>query len=125
MKKQLVCVNCPKGCRITVTFEQDRITDIIGYGCKQGKNYARQESTEPMRVLTSTVRILNGTQRVLPVITENEIPLRLWKEAMTEIRKVSIQAPVTEGQVLIHDFLHTGVNLIASRSMNKSRSCNC
>ena len=65
MKKQLVCVNCPKGCRITVTFEQERITDIIGYSCEQGKNYAAQESVDPMRILTSTVRIHYGCFRLL------------------------------------------------------------
>ena len=117
MKKQLVCVNCPKGCRITVTFEQERITDIIGYSCEQGKNYAAQESVDPMRILTSTVRIHNAPLRVLPVMTKKEIPLRLWKEAMAEIRKVSVNAPVREGQVIIHDLLHTGSDLVASRSM--------
>lgn len=116
-RKQLICVNCPKGCHITVDLEDNKPVNINGYTCEQGKKYAMQETVEPMRVLTSTVKMENGTLNVLPVITEHEIPLRLWKDAMKEIGKICIKAPVKQGQIIIEDFLHTGVNLLSSRTV--------
>lgn len=116
-RKKLICVNCPKGCHITVELEDDKPVNVSGYSCQQGMKYAMQETVDPMRVLTSTVKIENGTLNVIPVITDHEIPLRLWKEAMKEISKVSVKAPVKQGQIIIEDFLHTGVNLLASRTV--------
>lgn len=120
-KKELICVNCPKGCRITVTLDNGKVTDIQGYTCEKGRNYAAQETIRPMRVLTSTVKIENGTARVLPVITEKEIPLDMVNQAMEKIRTIDVYAPIKVNDVIVPDFLHTGVDLIASRSMNEKK----
>ena len=117
--KQLICVNCPKGCRITVTMEGEKAVEVTGYSCENGKNYAMQESVCPMRILTTTVKITQSTLRVLPVMSEKEIPLHVWKQAMEEVRKITVQAPVSSGQVIKEDLCGTGVRLIASRSMKK------
>ncbi len=115
--KKLVCVNCPKGCNITVTLDNGKVVDIQGYTCEKGKNYAAQETVRPMRVLTSTVKVENASLRVLPVITDAEIPLDLCDQAMEEIRKLDVKAPIKVNDVIVKDFLGTGVNLVASRSM--------
>lgn len=115
--EELVCVCCPKGCRITVTHEAGEVMEVKGYGCENGLHYGKQEITCPMRVLTSTVRIEHGTQRVLPVISEKEIPLHVWKQAMEEIRAVTVSAPVKINDVILENLAGTGVRLLASRSM--------
>lgn len=48
---KIICIGCPKGCPITVTYEDKTITNIEGFGCKNGENYARNEFTAPVRVL--------------------------------------------------------------------------
>ena len=55
--KELICVNCPKGCRVTVTIADGKVTDIKGYSCDKGKNYAAQETIRPMRVLNVPRRV--------------------------------------------------------------------
>ncbi len=115
--KELICVNCPMGCRVTVTMEGKEILSITGNTCPRGKAYAEKECIRPERILTSTVAVSNGTHRVVPVITDKEIPLDLVMDAMDVIRKVSVQAPVEMGQVIIPDLLGTGADVIASRSM--------
>ena len=70
-----------------------------------------------MRVLTSTIKVENAALRVLPVITDKEIPLDLCEQAMEEIRKLDVKAPVKVNDVIVEDFLGTGANLVASRSM--------
>lgn len=118
-EKELICVSCPMGCRITVTMEGKEVLSVKGNTCPRGEAYARQECVQPMRILTSTVRITNGTHRVLPVITEKEIPLEKMSEAMQEVRQITIDAPVHMDDVIIENIADTGVRLIASRSMER------
>lgn len=118
-QKELVCVNCPKGCRITVTLEDGKVKEIQGFSCDKGKQYAAQETTRPMRILTTTVRIEGARLRVLPVITDKEIPLDQMQEAMKQVRKITVQAPIKVSDIIIRNFLGTDANLVASRSMEK------
>lgn len=118
-QKELVCVNCPKGCRITVTLEDGKVKEIRGFSCDKGKQYAAQETTRPMRILTTTVRIEGARLRVLPVITDKEIPLDQMQEAMKQARKITVQAPIKVSDIIVRNFLGTDANLVASRSMEK------
>ena len=118
--KELICVNCPMGCRLKVEMEGKEILSITGNTCPRGAEYAAQECVRPMRILTSTVKIDHGPHRVLPVITDKAIPLDLMFKAMDEVRTVRVTAPVAEGQVLVHDLIGSGADLIASRSMEKN-----
>lgn len=120
-EKELVCVNCPKGCRIIVTMEGKKILSIKGYSCENGKQYAEEEMICPMRVLTTTVKINGAPLRVLPVMSNGSIPLERMEEAMEEVRKIHVDAPVKMNQVLVSHFLGTDVDLIASRSMTKKK----
>ena len=116
-EKELICVNCPIGCTVTVKMEGDEIISVTGNTCPKGEAYARKECIRPERILTSTVKIEGGIHRVLPVITSEEIPLDVMFEAMEEVRKVSVKAPVSEGDVIISNLLGTGADVVASRSM--------
>lgn len=115
--KELVCVNCPMGCRITVSIEEGKVLSVSGNNCSRGKEYAEQESIRPMRILTTTVKINGGIHRVLPVITDKAIPLDRTFDCMDVIRTITVNAPIQEGDIIVKDLLDTGANLIASRSM--------
>ena len=117
MVKELICVNCPVGGRLTVEVENDQVISVSGNSCPRGEEYAKSECIRPARILTTTVRITGAMHRVLPVITESEIPLDRIMEAMEAVRSIQVQAPVSVGDVIAEDLIGTGVNLIASRSM--------
>ncbi|MBQ6221614.1 MAG: DUF1667 domain-containing protein [Solobacterium sp.] len=118
--KELICVNCPMGCRVKVTMDGQNILEITGNQCPRGKAYAEQESICPMRILTTTVTVNHGVHRVLPVITSAEIPLEKMEEAMKAIRNVTVEAPVKVNDVIVKDLIGTGVDVVASRSMNRA-----
>lgn len=117
IQKELVCVNCPMGCRVTVELENDQVVSVSGNSCPRGREYAIKECIRPERILTSTVKVSGGVHRVLPVITSKEIPLDQIFDAMEIIKKTEVNAPVHEGDVIICDILNTGADVIASRSM--------
>ncbi|MBR6106387.1 MAG: DUF1667 domain-containing protein [Oscillospiraceae bacterium] len=117
MEKELICVNCPMGCRLTAVIENDTVVSVSGNRCPKGKAYAETECIRPERILTTTVRIMGGIHRVLPVISERELPLDRIFEAMEVLRTVQVQAPVAVGDVVVPDILGTGVSIVAARSM--------
>ncbi len=115
--KKFICVNCPKGCHLQVTLEDKKIIDIKGYSCGNGKKYAQEEVIHPLRVLTTTVKIIGAMYPVLPVMTDAPIPLDKMDEAMEYIRSISVQAPIHMNAIIVPNFLGSNANLIASRSM--------
>ena len=70
--KELVCIVCPKGCRLKVDEENDYA--VTGNACPRGAVYGHGESKNPTRVLTSTVKITGGLYRRCPVKTDAAVP---------------------------------------------------
>ncbi len=124
MEKQLICITCPVGCKLTVTGSIEAPT-ITGNRCLRGIDFAKEELTESMRVLTTTVRLVGGAIPLLPVKTEKPIPLRLFKEAVSEVSRLKVLAPVKIYDVIVPNILNTGVNLIATRSIPSTSLRHC
>ena len=115
-EKTVTCIICPRGCRVKVTIEGGEITRISGNLCRRGADYARAEVTQPMRVLTTTVRLEDG--HLLPVKTARPIPKALIFEALKELSGVRVKTPVEIGQVVYSNVAGTGVDVVATRSWN-------
>lgn len=113
--EEIICVACPKGCRITVETKDDNIKDISGYSCEKGKNYAKEEFKNPTRILPTTVRVSGGEFPLVSVKTEKAIPKDKLLDAMDVIAKLEVEAPVNIGDIIYNNILNTGVNLIATR----------
>ena len=114
--KELTCVVCPAGCRITVTLDGDKVVSVEGNTCLRGKTYAESEVTHPVRTLTSTVTVVTADGcRMLPVRTDRPIPRESLFEAMTLVRACRAKAPVKTGDKLIEDFIEPGTSLIACK----------
>ena len=120
MEKILTCIVCPMGCEITVDMDDNTgvIKSITGNTCPRGEKYARNEMTNPMRQLTSTVVIEGGIYDRLPIILSGDIPKDKMFDVMQELSKVRVKAPVKRNDILIENVCSLGVNVIASRSMD-------
>ncbi|MBP2016263.1 DUF1667 domain-containing protein [Anaerococcus degeneri] len=114
MIKELTCINCPLGCTVSVTVEDGQITNITGNTCKRGEVYARNELSNPVRVVTSTARVDGANQYSVSVKTEQPIPKGKIMEVMKEINKAHIPAPVQIGDCVIEDVAGTGIKVIAT-----------
>ncbi len=70
-------------------------------------------------VLTSTVKIKSETYCMLPVKTDKPIPINKIKSAMKEINEIELLAPILIGEVIVCDFIESGTNLIATKTVEK------
>lgn len=115
--KELICVSCPIGCAVTVTLDDNNeVVSVTGNTCKRGDSYARQECTHPERMLTSTVKVTGSRLPVVPVKSAKPVPKELLIDCMQEINRVTVQAPVHIGDVVLANILNTGVDIVATNN---------
>ncbi len=115
--KELICINCPMGCHLKINTETKEVT---GNTCKRGRTYGINEVENPVRVVTTTVKVKNGELSVIPVKTKEAIPKGLNFKAMEILNSIEVEAPVNIGDVIVEDILGTGVSVVASRSVKKN-----
>jgi CxxC motif-containing protein len=116
MKKNLICVSCPLGCPIEVEIENGEILSVTGNTCKRGDAYARDELTNPVRSLTTTVKLEGGALPVVPVKSSKPVPKDKMFECMKVINSASIKAPVKIGDVVIKDILGSGADIVVTNN---------
>jgi CxxC motif-containing protein len=116
-KRHFVCVVCPVGCEIDVVHDGSKIISMEGNKCEKSVEFVSQELVEPMRILTTTVRIEGSRWPVIPVRTDKSVPKRLFPRIMRQLRPIKLHAPVDMLDVIVRDVMRTGANIIAARSM--------
>ena len=109
---ELVCIVCPKGCRMTV--ENGVVT---GNTCKKGEAFAKAEATCPMRTVCSTVATSFESMPVLPVRTDGEIPKAKIGELMKLVNTIKVTNKHHRGDVVASGVGGTDVNLIATATI--------
>ncbi len=115
--KILNCIMCPMGCELTATMEDGVVTSVKGNSCPRGEKYAKDELTNPMRMLTSTVRIEGAALHLLPVVSKSTLPKGKILECAEALREIKAKAPVKVGDVIAPNILGLGVDIVASRDM--------
>ncbi len=116
MEKELICICCPMGCHLKVDIDTKSVT---GNACKRGEEYGINEIINPVRVITTTVKVQNGELSVLPVKTKEAIPKHLNFKCIEILNKIEIKAPIKIGQVIAENILDTGVDVVATRNLDK------
>lgn len=116
-KRELICIGCPLGCLVTVMMNQGKVTDITGYTCKRGEDYARKEVLNPTRIVTSVVYIDSLTEKMLPVKSAQDVPKEKIFDVMEELRSVRMKAPVRMGDTVLENVAQTGVTVIAAKEI--------
>ena len=113
--KELICITCPRGCHLKV----DDNLNVTGNTCPRGEAYAKAELTHPVRMVTSTVAIASVSESRLPVKTKEPVPKEFIFPVMEEIRKTVVKAPINIGDVVIENVCNSGVDVIATKDIEK------
>jgi len=114
--KKLICILCPRGCRLSIDEENDY--KVTGNGCLRGAQYGKKEITAPSRTVTSAVKIINALHCRCPVKTDREIPKQLVFDAVRLLDDVQLHAPVKCGDIIACNIFNTGVNFIVTKDMD-------
>lgn len=117
MIKNITCIECPKGCALTIEVKDGRVFHIRGNECEKGEKYAFAEIENPVRILTSSILAEGLPLKMIPVKTDEPIPRNRIFDAMSAIKKIRINDAVSIGDIIVDNFLNLGVNLIATRDV--------
>jgi CxxC motif-containing protein len=112
--KEFTCIICPRGCHLTV----DDNMNVTGNTCPRGKEYAISELTNPVRTITSSVRVNNRDDLLVSVKTSGPIPKGKIFEVMDEINKLSVSAPTRIGEVVASNILGLGVDILITKNID-------
>lgn len=111
------CICCPLGCRIEVALDENgQVSEVSGYTCKRGADYAAQEAVAPERMVTA-VLCVSGCLEPVSVRTQRPVPKAAMKDVLAAVAALRLDAPVAAGDVLIEDVCGTGVAVVATKSV--------
>ena len=122
MEKEIICISCPIGCRLKVSWEENKTLEpgkinIVNNKCSRGEIYGREEILAPRRVVTATCSIESIHMARIPVKTTGPIIKSDIAELLEKLYKLKMKAPVKTGDIIIRDFRKTGVNVVVTRSL--------
>ena len=117
--KELICINCPLGCHLSVDDKDLANIKVTGNTCPRGVTYATSEVTAPKRMVTSSVPVKGGKAARVSVKTSEPIPKEKIFDCLKVIKKAQAVAPVEIGDVICNDVCGTGVNVIATSQSAK------
>lgn len=116
-EKEITCINCPVGCRMTVRLDENgNVVSVSGNTCNRGHKYAIQECTSPQRMITAVVPV-KGSEIPLSVKTAGPVPKAMIHEVMQVLSRVEISVPVRIGEPVVPDILGTGIPVVATRNL--------
>ncbi|MCW4029719.1 MAG: DUF1667 domain-containing protein [Candidatus Bathyarchaeota archaeon] len=119
MKKEIICIGCPMGCYLAVDYDETVIRALSGNRCKVGLEYAEKEMSNPVRTLTTTVKVKHGVLPLVSVRTNKPIPKSRIFDAMNLLSNVEVEAPIKIGEAIIQNVFDTGVNIVATKNISK------
>ena len=115
MKKDLICVICPKGCPLAAEVEDGKVISVSGNTCPRGKTYAENEILNPVRTLTTTMKTDNG--KFVSVRSNAQLSKDKLFDYMDIINHTTAKTPVEIGDVLVYNIDGCGVDIIATKTV--------
>lgn len=115
---RLTCVLCPVGCELEVRKDAEEELQVQGNQCDKGIPFAVEEVLHPKRNLATSMPVKGTKTKMVSVRLTGPVPRDMIFPILAEISKLRPEAPVRSGQVLIADVLGTGVDVIATRTLN-------
>jgi len=104
------CIMCPLGCELEIVKEQSGEIKVSGNTCIRGEQYAKAEMTNPVRNISSLVRV---GEKVVPVKSTASVPKEKIGEVLTEIQKINLKTFPKFGSVIIKNVLGLGIDIIS------------
>lgn len=114
MKREITCIVCPRGCRMTADIQAERIT-VTGHSCTRGEKHAVAEILHPVRSLTSIVRVSNRRDTMVSVKSEAPVPKEEMFAIMERIHATTVEAPIEIGDVILDNVC--GTKIIATKQI--------
>lgn len=116
--KELICIVCPRGCNMKYEIKDGEYV-ITENHCNRGPAYLKQEVTNPTRMLTTTISVIDGEIDVLPVYSKEYVPKDEVFAIINELKTLKIHAPIKCNDIIVNEVLGKHIQILASKTINK------
>jgi len=116
-EQEFICIICPSSCTLKAYTKSDGTIKVDGALCPRGIEYAKQEITDPRRIVISVVKVKNGNLPTVSIKTSKPVPKKCITAIMKATASIELEAPVEIGQVIIKDIC--GSDIVATRRIKK------
>ena len=125
MTREFTCIICPNGCEISADYEIQADQSVVihsleGATCKRGAEYVKHELTDPKRNTATSVLVEGGELPLASVRLTAPIPKARIFDAMDEIKKCRLKAPVKAGTVVIKGIVGLDADVIVTKNVAKA-----
>ena len=118
-EKQMICINCPVGCRMKVVLSGGQVCKVSGKQCRRGEEFVGEEAVAPKRDLTCLMRV-EGKTKPFSVKTSAPVPKRLLFACAEEIFSHPVsqeKLPIHIGDVILADVSGSGADIISTQEV--------
>ena len=119
MKKNIICIICPRGCRLCVEPEGES-WKVSGNACPRGKNYGIQEATDPRRMVTAAVPAAAAGVPCATVRSSEPMPIALIPGVLNKLYTLRVSGEWKIGDVLLANYENSGVDIIFTADFPQS-----
>lgn len=114
--KEMICIICPNGCKLSVNEVNKTVT---GNRCPRGKDYGLEELIAPKSSFTSTVKTIFEDIPSLSVKTSKNIDKKYLLECAKLLKDITVDKRLPIGSVLVKNIFNSGVDIITTTDMVK------
>ena len=114
MKRDLICIICPRGCSLCAEVSNNSVT-VSGNACPKGLEYATNECIHPVRTVTATIRVSNRPNTMVSIKTAIPVAKDEMMAVMRALRNTQVEAPVYIGNVILKNIC--GSDIVATKTV--------
>lgn len=113
MERILTCIECPRGCTLTVNVNSSEVS-VAGNFCPKGEIYGKNEVVCPKRIITGTVRAGKDGEILIPVKTDKSVNKSIMFDVMAKIHSAKVLKSVKIGDIIIENVDGDGANVVSA-----------
>ncbi|MBE6357185.1 MAG: DUF1667 domain-containing protein [Lentisphaerae bacterium] len=114
--KELICISCPRGCHLEIR-EQGDSWQITGNSCPRGIAYARQEVSDPRRIVTAVVPCKNPEHPFVAVRTDLPCPKAMIPGLLNRLYRTEVKKSIKNGDIVLKNVDNSGISVIVTENI--------
>ena len=114
--RELICISCPQGCRLKAEINGDSWM-ISGNRCTRGEVYAKQELTDPRRIVTAVMPCDNPLHPFVAVRTALPCPKTEIAALLNRLYHTKLPADIKNGDIVLKKIDNSEISVIVTENI--------
>ena len=113
---ELICISCPQGCRLIAEACGDS-WKISGNRCHRGEIYAKQELTDPRRIITAVMPCDSKEHPFVAVRTTAPFPKAKAADLLNKLYRMKLPSNIKNGDIVLKNIDNSEISVIVTENI--------